>query len=225
MKALIVEDDREEASFVVASLEAKGFRCKHTINGGTGLRELATNSFDIAIVDVVLGDGITGLELIRRIRKRKVNTPIIVLSGRNLPTDKIEGLNCGADDYVGKPFARDELLARVDAVLRRSSDMSMKKTMVLHVKDLSICTNTHEVRRNGIPIELTTGEYGLLEYLMTNTGRTLSTRMILQRVWNVDSLPPSKIVESRICSLRKKLSPNGEPDMIFTIRGFGYVLK
>ena len=223
MKALIVEDDREEASFVSASLAAKGFRCRRVASGEAGLQELTANSFDIAIIDVVLGDGMSGIELITQMRKRKINTPVIVLSGRNLPADKIEGLNCGADDYVGKPFARDELLARVDAVLRRSSGAKSERT--LRVKDLSVCTDTHEVRRGGRPVELTTGEYGLLEFLMRNAGRTLSTKVILQSVWNVDSLPPSKIVESRICSLRRKLSPNGEPDMISTIRGFGYVLK
>ena len=223
MKALIVEDDREEASFVSASLAAKGFRCRRVASGEAGLQELTANSFDIAIIDVVLGDGMSGIELITQMRKRKINTPVIVLSGRNLPADKIEGLNCGADDYVGKPFARDELLARVDAVLRRSSGAKSERT--LRVKDLSVCTDTHEVRRGGRPVELTTGEYGLLEFLMRNAGRTLSTKVILQSVWNVDSLPPSKIVESRICSLRRKLSQNGEPDMISTIRGFGYVLK
>lgn len=223
MKALIVEDNGEEASFVSASLAAKGFRCSRVATGEAGLQELYTNSFDIAIIDVVLGDGMSGIELVKQMRKRKINTPIIVLSGRNLPSDKIVGLNCGADDYVGKPFARDELLARVDAVLRRSTGMKSNRT--LRVKDLSICTDTHEVRRSGRPVDLTTGEYELLEFLMTNTGRTLSTKIILQKVWNVDSLPPSKIVESRICSLRRKLSPNGEPDMISTIRGFGYVLK
>ena len=223
MKALIVEDDREEASFVSTSLAAKGFRCRRVASGEAGLQELTANSFDIAIIDVVLGDGMSGIELIKQMRNRKISTPVIVLSGRSLPADKIEGLNCGADDYVGKPFARDELLARVDAVLRRSSGAKSDRT--LRVKDLSICTDTHEVRRGGRPVELTTGEYELLEFLMKNTGRTLSTKVILQRVWNVDSLPPSKIVESRICSLRRKLSPNGEPDMISTIRGFGYVLK
>ena len=223
MKALIVEDDREEASFVSTSLAAKGFRCRRVASGEAGLQEISANSFDIAIIDVVLGSGMSGIELIKTMRERKINTPVIVLSGRNLPADKIEGLNCGADDYVGKPFARDELLARVDAVLRRSSGAKSGRT--LRVNDLSICTDTHEVRRGGRPVELTTGEYDLLEFLMTNTGRTLSTKVILQRVWNVDSLPPSKIVESRICSLRRKLSQNGEPDMISTIRGFGYVLK
>ena len=223
MKALIVEDDKVEASFVSESLAAKGFRCKCVANGEAGLLELYANSFDIAIIDVVLGDGMSGIELITQMRKRKINTPVIVLSGRNLPADKIEGLNCGADDYVGKPFARDELLARVDAVLRRSSGAKSDRT--LRVKDLSICPDTREVRRGKTPIRLTTGEYGLLKFLMTNAGRTLPTKMILQKVWDVDSLPPSKIVEARICSLRRKLSPNGEPNMIFTTRGFGYVLR
>ena len=223
MKALIVEDDKVEARFVSTSLAAKGFLCRCATSGEAGLQELAANSFDIAIIDVVLGDGISGIELIKQMRKRNIGTPVIVLSGRNDPSDKIKGLNCGADDYVGKPFARDELLARVDAVLRRSSGAKSDRT--LRVRDLSVCTGTREVRRGGRPVELTTGEYELLEFLTTNTGRTLSTKMILQKVWNVDSLPPSKIVESRICSLRKKLSPNGEPNMIFTTRGFGYVLR
>ena len=223
MKALIVEDNKEEARYVSACLETKGFRCKRAASGEAGLGELSANPFDIAIVDVVLGSGMSGIELIKTMRERRINTPVIVLSGKTLSSDKIEGLNCGADDYVGKPFARDELLARVDAVLRRSSGMNSDR--MLRVKDLSICTTSREVRRGETLVELTTGEYELLEFLATNTGRTLSTKMILQKVWNVDSLPPSKIVESRICSLRKKLSPNGEPNMIFTTRGFGYVLR
>ena len=223
MKALIVEDDKVEARFVSASLAAKGFRCKCVVSGEDGLQAFGTNSFDIAIVDVVLGSGMSGIELIKKLRDKKINTPVIILSGRTLAADKIEGLNCGADDYIAKPFARDELLARVDAVLRRSS--SIKGGRTLRVNDLSICTDTHEVRRGGKPIELTIGEYELLELLMMNTGRTVSTKTILQKIWNVNRLPSSKIVETRIFFLRRKLSPNGEPNMISTVRGFGYVLQ
>ena len=223
MKALIVEDNREEASFVSASLEENGLRCRCVKSGEAELRELSSHSFDIAIVDVVLCGEMSGIELIKRLRKEKVNTPVIVLSGMNLPADKIVGLNCGADDYVGKPFAKDELLARVDAVLRRSTGKGTDRT--LRVKDLSVCTDTHEVRRGDRIVELTAGEYKLLEFLAASAGRNIPTNTILKRVWNVDSLPPSKIVEARICSLRRKLSQNGEPNMIFTTRGFGYVLK
>ena len=223
MKALIVEDDKATADFVSSGLEPKGFECDWEVTGESALEAMVKNVYDIAIVDITLNKRMSGLELIRLVREKKINTPIIVLSAMNAPADKISGLNCGADDYLGKPFARSELLARVDAQIRRTSYIHDARP--LQVEEISIRPETREAFRGGRRLDLTSGEFALLELLVRNAGRMLSTRTILQRVWNVDNLPSSKIVETRICTLRKKLCAGGEPNMIFTNRGFGYVLR
>ena len=223
MRALIVEDDKETVDFVSTGLAEKGFICDTAASGEDGLRKMSTHPYDIAIIDITLAGSMSGLDLIKTARKRSVKTPIIVLSALNTAADKIDGLNCGADDYLGKPFARNELVARVSAHIRRTS--YAQSYDVLKVKDLTLCMETHEVKRGGRQVTLTTGEYALLELLVRNARRTIPARMILQRVWNMDCVPSSKIVEMRICSLRKKLCANGEPNIIFNIRGFGYVLR
>ena len=200
MRALIVEDDKETVDFVSAGLAEKDFACDPAASGEDGLRKISAHPYDIAIIDITLAGSMSGLDLIRTARKRGVKTPIIVLSAMNTPADKIDGLNCGADDYLGKPFARNELVARVSAHIRRTS--YAQSYDVLKVKDLTLCMETHEVKRGARQINLTTGEYALMDYV-----------------------PSSKIVETRICSLRKKLCAAGEPNIIFTMRGFGYVLR
>ena len=223
MRALIVEDDKETVDFVSTGLAEKGFACDSAASGEDGLRKISAHPYDIAIIDITLAGSMSGLDLIKTARKRGVTTPIIVLSALNTAADKIDGLNCGADDYLGKPFARNELVARVTAHIRRTS--YAQNYDVLRVKDLSLCMETHEVKRGDRCINLTTGEFALLELLMRNARRTIPARMILQSVWNMDYVPSSKIVETRICSLRKKLCANGEQNVIFTARGFGYVLR
>ena len=223
MRALIIEDDKATVDFVTKELRAKGFVCDHTASGEEGLWKITETTYDVAIVDITLADNMSGLGLIKAAREKGVKTPIIVLSAMNEPFEKTLGLNCGADDYLGKPFAVSELLARVSAQIRRTSYVQGYE--VLRVRDLTLCTETHEAKRGERKICLTTGEYALLELMMKNAGRTVTPRMILQRVWGMDYLPPSKIVETRICAIRKKLCANGEPDMITTIRGFGYVLR
>ena len=222
MKALIVEDDRETAILLSKRLADKGFACDCTSFGDEGLQMISSNPYNIAVVDITLNGDMSGLDLIKSARKKGVKTPIIVLSALNESFDKTLGLDCGADDYLGKPFAINEFLARVSAQLRRTAYSQSYE--VLTVNDLTLCQETHEVRRGSRPVSLTPGEYALLELLMRNSGRTVTTRMILQSIWDMD-YAPSKIVETRICAIRKKLCANGEPDMITTIRGFGYVLR
>ena len=222
MKVLIIEDDRETAQFVSRGLEHRGFTCRSTSRGGEGFELIARNSYDVAIVDIKLPD-ISGFELIRLIREKSITTPIIVLSSMNTPADKIAGLNCGADDYLGKPFARDELIARIFALVRRST--VVQKNYQLRVGDLSLSEELHAVRRGNRVITLTPGELNLLAFLMRNAGKTLPPAMIYRHLFGSDYLHSSKIVETRMCILRKKLCENGEPNMIFTIRGFGYVLR
>lgn len=220
--ALLIEDDGETVDFVVRGLSDKGYVCTSADNGADGLQLIATGRFDVAIVDIKLPD-ISGFELIRLIRDRQIDTPIIVLSSMNTPADKIAGLNCGADDYLGKPFARDELLARIAAILRRAGGISNRST--LQIGDLVLRADTHEVRRGTRKIELSSGEYELLEFMMKRAGTILSSSQIVDQVWGTDYLPSSAVVETRIYALRKKLCAEGETDMIFTIRGFGYVLR
>ena len=222
-KVLVVEDDMGTANFVSAGLIARGFACDCASTGTQGLRMITENPYEVAIVDVSLGGGISGLDLVKTARTRGINIPIIILSSFSQAADKVIGLNCGADDYLGKPFALNELLARVEAQIRRSERIRVAK--ILKVHDITLCQETHEVWRGSRPINLTSGEYALLELLMQNKNRTISLRTILHNVWNMDYVPSSKVVETRICSLRKKLCDNGEQNVIFTVRGFGYVLR
>ena len=224
MRVLIVEDDKETLLFIAKTLAKNGFACDHAESGEDGLLKITTTPYDTAIVDITLVGSMSGLDLIKAARKKNVKTPIIVLSAMNEPYERTNGINCGADDYLGKPFAISELLARVMAQVRRSS-YAQGYGAILRAKDLTLCRETHEVRRGGRPVDLTTGEYVLLELLMRNKGRTITPQMILQSVWGMDYVPSSKIVETRICAIRKKLCANGEPDMITTVRGFGYVLR
>lgn len=219
---LIIEDDRETVAFVSNGLEARGFACASTGSGLSGLAMISKDDYDVAIIDIRLPD-ISGFELIRLIRDKKITTPLIVLSSMNTPADKIAGLNCGADDYLGKPFARDELIARIDALLRRAS--VTQQSSILRVKDLCINTENHEVLRGSRHVELTSGEFALLEHLMRNAGKMLSTAALCRQVWGSDYLPSSPVVETRICFIRRKLCADGEPNMIFTVKGFGYVLR
>lgn len=221
-KALVIEDDAQTAKFVACGLEARGFGVTVADNGRDGLDQIVTGRYDIAIIDIKLPD-ISGFELIRLIRDRMIKTPIIVLSSMNTPADKIAGLNCGADDYLGKPFARDELLARISALLRRVNDVRTDNDLQVH--DLVLSPSTREAFRGKRPLVLTPGEFDLLAFLMRNVGKTLSSARIVNSIWGSDYLPSSSVVEMRICALRKKLCANGEPDMIFTVRGFGYVLR
>ena len=223
MKALIVEDDMETANFVSAGLIDRGFDCDCVSSGMEGLRLISERHYEIAIVDVALDSAFSGLDLITATRQRGIRTPMIVMSAFNQASDKIAGLNCGADDYIGKPFARNELFARVEALIRRAGHA--RASNVLKVHDITLNPETREVWRGSHPISLTYGEYALLELLMQNANRTISLRTILRNVWNLDYVPSSKVVETRVCSLRKKLCVNGEKNFIFTVRGFGYVLK
>lgn len=221
-KALLIEDDSETISFVTCGLEAHGYACVAATCGIEGLQKIAAERFDVAVIDIKLPD-LSGFELIRLIRDRKIDTPIIVLSSMNTPADKIAGLNCGADDYLGKPFARDELIARIAALLRRANGVRDRGT--LQIGDLFLSTDTREVRRGARKIELSSGEFDLLEFMMRHAGKTLSSARIVAQIWGSDYLPSSAVVETRVYALRRKLCAEGEPNMIFTVRGFGYVLR
>jgi two-component system OmpR family response regulator len=222
MRLLVVEDDRKIASFVIKGLEQAGFAVDHADNGEDGLHLALTEPYDAAIIDLML-PRLDGLSLIEEIRQERINTPVIILSARRSVDDRIKGLQTGSDDYLTKPFAFSELLARVQALIRRASG-SVEPTR-LSVGDLSLDLLKREVLRSGRPIELQPREFSLLEYLMRNAERVVSKTMILEHVWDYNFDPQTNVVDVLICRLRNKVDRDFDQKLIHTIRGVGYVLK
>ena len=198
-----------------------GYATMHVADGEAGLVAALHGSYDAAVVDIML-PRLDGLEVIRRLRTAGRTLPIIVLSARGSVDAKIRGLEAGGDDYLAKPFSVAELVARVQALLRRAS--RAEETTVLRVDDLEMDLVTHRVTRAGEPIDLQPLEYQLLEYLIRNRGRVVSRNTILDRVWNCSFDPHTNVVESRVYHLREKIDRRSERKLIRTVRGFGYVL-
>ena len=222
MRILLVEDDLKIASFIVKGLKAAGYAVDHAPDGEEGLQLALTQPYDTAIIDIMLPK-LDGLTVIERIRKQKVNTPVIILSARGEVDDRVRGLQTGGDDYLTKPFAFSELLARVQALIRRAGGVS--EPMRLKVGDLALNLLTREVTREGKKIELQPLEFSLLEYLMRSAGRIVSKTMIMEHVWDYNFDPQTNVVEARICRLRDKIDRGFEKKLVHTVRGVGYVLK
>jgi two-component system OmpR family response regulator len=222
MRILLVEDDLKIASFIVKGLRATGYAVDHATDGGEGLHLALTQPYDTAIIDIMLPK-LDGLALIGRMRKEKVNTPVIILSAKDSIDDRVKGLQTGGDDYLTKPFAFSELLARVQALIRRGSGLA--EPTRLTVGDLSMNLLTREVARRGRKIELKPIEFSLLEYLMRSAGRVVSKTMIMEHVWDYNFDPQTNVVEARICRLRDKIDRDFDKKLIYTVRGVGYVLK
>ena len=222
MRLLLVEDDTKIALFILNGLKEAGFAVDHITNGEDGLHMSLTEPYDIAVIDLMLPK-LDGLTLIEEIRKNKVNTPVLILSAKRTVDDRVRGLKTGGDDYLTKPFAFSELLARVQALIRRASGISSPSS--LSVGDLTLDFQTRKVVRAGEKIELQPLEFSLLEYLMRNAGQVVSKTMIMEHVWDYNFNPQTNVVEARICCLRDKIDRNFNKKMINTIRGVGYVLK
>jgi len=222
MRILLVEDDLKIASFIVKGLKAAGYAMDHAKDGEEGLRLALAESYDTAIVDIMLPK-LDGLTLIERIRREKVNTPIIILSAKGSIDDRVKGLQTGGDDYLTKPFSFSELLARVQALMRRAGGLS--EPTRLTVGDLSINLLTREVIRGKSRIDLQPLEFSLLEYLARNAGRVVSKTMIMEHVWDYNFDPQTNVVEARICRLRDKIDREFDKKLIQTVRGVGYVLR
>ena len=222
MRILLVEDDVKIASFIVKGLKSAGFAVDHAPDGEIGLDLALTEPYDAAIIDIMLPVR-DGLSLIETMRKEKIRTPVIILSAKGSIDDRVQGLQTGGDDYLTKPFAFSELLARVQALIRRASGLS--EPTRLAVGDLSLNLLTREVTRGGRKIDLQPIEFSLLEYLMRNAGRVVSKTMIMEHVWNYNFDPQTNVVEARICRLRDKIDRDFGRKMIQTFRGVGYVLK
>jgi len=222
MRLLLVEDDPKIASFVIKGFKEAGFAVDHAADGYDGLHFALTEPYDVAIVDIMLPK-LDGLTLIERLRSKKINFPVIVLSAKRSLDDRIKGLHTGSDDYLTKPFAFTELLARVQALIRRASGAS--EPTVLKVGELSMNLLTREVERGGLPLDLQPREFALLEYLLRNAGRVVSKTMIMEHVWDYNFDPQTNVVEARISKLRDKIDRDFNVKLIHTVRGAGYVLK
>ena len=222
MRILLVEDDAKIASFIVKGLKAAGYAVDHAPDGEKGLDLALTEAYDTAIIDIMLPK-LDGLSLIERMRKENRGIPVIILSAKSSIDDRVKGLQTGSDDYLTKPFAFSELLARVQALIRRASGLS--EPTRLTAGDLSMNLLTREVTREGRKIELQPIEFSLLEYLLRNAGRVVSKTMIMEHVWNYNFDPQTNVVEARVCRLRDKIDRDFDRKLIRTVRGVGYVLK
>lgn len=222
MKVLLVEDDAAIADFVTQGLKQAGYVCEAVRKAEEALALSTSRSFDAMIVDIML-PGMDGLSFIDRIRANGDMTPIIVLSAKRSVDDRIKGFQRGGDDYLTKPFSFQELLVRLQALVRRSQLKSPET--VLRVGDLSIDIPGRVVRRGDSVIELQPREYSLLEYLARHADQVLSKTMIMEHVWNYDFDPQTNVVDVLVSRLRSKIDKDFEPRLIHTVRGVGYVLR
>ena len=221
MRILLVEDEEKVSRFVVRGLAAEGFAVDAAAEGHSGLDLATTYDYDLIILDLML-PGLSGTEVLRRIRANNHRVPILMLTARDAITDKVEHLEAGADDYLTKPFAFAELMARVKALLRRGS---VERPSVLRVADLDLDRLSQQVKRAGRRIELTAKEYALLEYLMANSGRVLSRTMIVDHVWDQSFDGATNIVDVYVRHLRSKVDDGHDKKLIHTVRGVGYKIS
>ena len=221
MRILLVEDEEKVSRFIVRGLAAEGFAVDAAAEGQTGLDLATTFDYDLIILDLML-PGLSGTEVLRRTRADNHRVPILMLTARDAVADKVEHLESGADDYLTKPFAFAELMARVKALLRRGS---VERPSVLRVADLDLDRLSQQVKRAGRRIELTAKEYALLEYLMANASRVLSRTMIVDHVWDQSFDGATNIVDVYVRHLRSKVDDGHDKKLIRTVRGVGYKIS
>jgi DNA-binding response OmpR family regulator len=222
MRILLVEDDARIARFVKRGLEAERHQVEVAVDGEEGLEMARLSPFDIILLDIVLPKG-NGVQVCRQLRAQRIQTPILMLTARDSVGDRVLGLQSGADDYLTKPFAFAELVARIQALTRRPADLD--PTPVLQVADLILDTNTHEVWRAGTRIELTPREFSLLGFLMRQPGRVHSRTALEEQVWGYQHDPLTNVVDVYIRHLRQKVDAGPCPRLIHTVRGVGYMLR
>jgi len=222
VRVLMVEDDATIADFVSKGLAEAGFAVDVASDGERGVELAVTGNYDVAIVDLML-PRLDGLALIDRIRARGIRTPVLILSARRSVDDRVKGLQAGGDDYLTKPFAFAELLARLNALIRRSTGQSEPTRLTLG--DLTLDLLTRRAERAGTAIDLRPREYALLEYLMRNQGRVLTKTMVLSHVWGYNFDPGTNVVDVLVSRLREKIDRDFEPKLLHTVRGVGYALK
>lgn len=222
MRILLVEDDAKIASLIVKGFRQAGYAADHAADGEDGLHLALTEPYDACIIDIMLPK-LDGLSLIRQMREKGINTPVIILSAKRSVEDRVKGLQTGSDDYLVKPFSFSELLARVQAHIRRASASALPTRLV--AGDLQMNLLTREVFRGADRVELQPREFSLLEYLMRNADRVVSKTMIMEHVWEYNFDPQTNVVDVLVCRLRNKIDGDAEKKRIHTVRGVGYVLK
>lgn len=222
MKILLIEDDTIIASFVAKGLREAGFVADVCHDGRSGLASGLAETYDAAVVDIML-PGMDGLQVIEELRQRKVMVPVLILSAKQSVDDRIKGLQQGGDDYMVKPFSFSELLARIQALIRR--DRKHAEPTLLEYQDLTMDLLRHEVMRQDQRIELPAKEYALLEYLMRNAEMVISKTSILERVYDYSFDPQTNVVDVLVCRLRNKIDRDFDRKLIHTVRGMGYVLR
>jgi DNA-binding response OmpR family regulator len=221
MRILLVEDDQRVASFIRKGLEEEQFQVEVAGDGEKALLSALTGGFDLLVLDLMLPKR-DGMSVLSELRHRRVDVPVLILTAKDSVEDRVTGLNAGCDDYLPKPFAFAELLARVRALLRRRGG---EKSAVLQVADLVLDPITHRVTRAGRLIELTSREYALLQYFLQHPDQVLTRTMIAEQVWGYDFDNFSNVVDVYVSYLRNKIDRGAEPKLIQTVRGAGYVLK
>ncbi|HOZ45763.1 MAG TPA: response regulator transcription factor [Candidatus Hydrogenedentes bacterium] len=222
MRLLVVEDDENVGQFIKSGLEKTGFSVDLVGDGQAGLEKTLALQYDVAIVDIML-PGLDGLSLIEEARRNQIRTPMLILSAKRTVDERVRGLQAGGDDYLVKPFAFAELVARVQALARRSQDQA--EPTVFRVGDLTIDLVTRRASRGATEIELQTREFALLEYLMRNAGRVVARSMIMKDVWGYNYFPETNVIEVAVCRLRDKVDKGHDKTLIHTIRGVGYVME
>jgi two-component system OmpR family response regulator len=222
MRILLVEDDLKIASFILKGLKEAGFAVDHAADGEDGLHLALYEPYDAAIIDIMLPK-LDGLSLIEKLRCQEINTPVLILSAKHSVDDRIKGLQTGGDDYLIKPFVFSELLARLNALIRRASGSAEPTSLTFG--DLSINLLTREVHRKGKKLDLQPREFALLEYFMRNRERVISKTMILEHIWDYHFDPQTNVVDVLVSRLRSKVDKDFSEKIIHTIRGIGYVLK
>ena len=222
MRILVVEDERKVASFLRQGLQEEGHAVETAGDGAAALDMLLEGpGYDLVVLDVMLPKR-DGFDVLKTLRQRRVQTPVLCLTARDAVSDKVAGLDLGADDYLTKPFAFEEFLARVRALLRRGTG---QRAPVLKLADLTLDPATRTVTRDGRRVTLTTREYALLEYFLRNVGRVLTRPMIAQHVWGLDFDPESNIIDVYVGYVRRKIDGDGERRLLHTVRGAGYMLS
>jgi len=225
VRILVIEDEKNLNNIIVKKLVMEKYGVDSCFNGDDALDYIFSAEYDVIILDIMLPE-IDGFEILKTIREKGIKTPVLLLTALDGIEDRVKGLDYGADDYLVKPFAFDELMARIRVLLRRNStNGNSNASNVFSIANLTVNCNSHDVFRDDVPIKLSTREFTILEYMIRNKERVLSREQIEQHIWNYDYEGGTNVIDVYIRYLRKKIDKNFEPKLIHTIRGVGYVLK
>ena len=225
MRILVIEDEKNLNDIIVKRLILEKYGVDTCFNGNDALEYIFSTEYDVIVSDIML-PGIDGFEILKRIREKGIKTPVLLLTALDGIEDRVKGLDYGADDYLVKPFAFDELMARIRVLLRRNStNGNSNASNIFSIANLTVNCNSHDVFRDDVPIKLSTREFTILEYMIRNKERVLSREQIEQHIWNYDYEGGTNVIDVYIRYLRKKIDKDFEPKLIHTVHGIGYVLK